>query len=105
MPRVLWVNRPERNADCTKPAQLTAAAESRLSVPETLITNDPKAVRPFADECGGRIVTKVLGGIVHTEDGKRGQLYTTRVPPERWDDPRIALTAHLFQRDHRQGVR
>jgi ATP-grasp ribosomal peptide maturase len=99
LPGVLWVNRPERNADCTKPAQLTAAAESGLSVPKTLITNDPQAVRPFAEACGGRIITKVLGGIVHTEDGKRGQLYTTRVPPEQWDDPRIALTAHLFQHE------
>ncbi|WP_370152277.1 MvdC/MvdD family ATP grasp protein [Streptacidiphilus sp. EB129] len=97
--RVLWVNRPERNADCTKPAQLTAAAEAGLAVPPTLITNDPQAVRPFAESCGGRIITKVLGGIIHTEDGKRGQLYTSRVQPEQWDDPRIALTAHLFQRE------
>jgi hypothetical protein len=99
LPSVLWGNRPERNSDCTKPAQLTAATEAGLAVPATLITNDPQAVRPFAEACGGRIITKVLGGIVHTEDGKRGQLYTSRVPPERWDDPRIALTAHLFQQE------
>ncbi|MFE2409028.1 MvdC/MvdD family ATP grasp protein [Kitasatospora sp. NPDC059408] len=99
LPHVLWVNRPERNADCTKPAQLTAAAEAGLCVPATLVTNDPGAVRDFAERCGGRIVTKVLGGIVHTEDGKRGQIYTTRVPPDRWDEPRVSLTAHLFQEE------
>lgn len=99
LPDVLWVNRPERNADCTKPAQLAAAAEAGLRVPETLITNDPGAVAPFAAKCGGRIVTKVFGSIVHTEDGKRGQLYTRRVPPEQFGDPRIGLTAHLFQRE------
>lgn len=99
LPGVLWVNRPERNADCTKPVQLAAAVESGLHVPETLITNDPADVAPFAARCGGHIITKVLGGIVHTEDGKRGQLYTRRVPPEQYDDPRIALTAHLFQRE------
>ncbi|MFE4665371.1 RimK domain-containing protein [Streptomyces sp. NPDC056716] len=99
LPGVLWVNRPQSNADCTKAVQLAAAVESGLYVPETLITNDPAAVRPFAERCGGRIVTKVLGGIVHTEDGKRGQLYTRRVPEAQWDDPRIALTAHLFQRE------
>lgn len=99
LPDVLWVNRPERNADCTKPAQLAVAVEAGLHVPETLITNDPAAVAPFADKCGGHIITKVLGGIVHTEDGKRGQLYTRRVPPEQYRDPRIALTAHLFQRE------
>lgn len=80
-------------------AQLTAAAESRLSVPPTLVTNDPGAVRPFAERCGGRIITKVLGGIVHTEDGKRGQIYTERVPAEQWDNPRVALTCHLYQQE------
>lgn len=99
LPDVLWVNRPERNADCTKPRQLAAAAEAGLHVPETLITNDPADVPAFAERCGGRIITKVLGGIVHTENNTRGQLYTHRVPPEQWADPRIALTAHLFQRE------
>lgn len=99
LPGVLWVNRPERNADCTKPAQLAAAVESGLHVPETLITNDPADVAPFAEHVGGHVITKVLGGIVHTEDGKRGQLYTRRVPAEQIADPRIALTAHLFQRE------
>ncbi|MFD5435996.1 MvdC/MvdD family ATP grasp protein [Kitasatospora sp. NPDC127067] len=99
LPGVLWVNRPEHNADCTKPAQLTAAAGARLPVPATLVTNVPRAVREFAERCGGRIVTKVLGGIVHTENGQRGQMYTTRVPEDRWDDPRAALTAHLYQQE------
>jgi ATP-grasp ribosomal peptide maturase len=99
LPGVLWVNRPERNADCTKPVQLAAAVESGLHVPETLITNDPQDVASFAKDVGGHIITKVLGGIVHTEDGKRGQLYTRRVPAEQLNDPRIALTAHLFQRE------
>ncbi|MEU4267986.1 hypothetical protein [Streptomyces sp. NPDC026092] len=76
-----------------------AAVESGLHVPETLITNDPADVAPFAEYVGGHIITKVLGGIVHTEDGKRGQLYTRRVPTEQLTDPRIALTAHLFQRE------
>ncbi|MGW2255416.1 MvdC/MvdD family ATP grasp protein [Kitasatospora sp. NPDC001660] len=99
LPQVLWVNRPERNADCTKPAQLTAGAEARLPVPATLITNDPAAVSDFAHRCGGRIVTKVLGGLIHTENGRRGQIYTTRVPADRWSDPRVALTAHLYQQE------
>lgn len=99
LPGALWVNRPERNADCTKPRQLAAAAEAGLCVPETLITNNPADVPAFAERCDGHIVTKVLGGIVHTENNTRGQLYTRRVPPEQWADPRIALTAHLFQRE------
>ncbi|MFG2775320.1 MvdC/MvdD family ATP grasp protein [Streptomyces sp. NPDC048350] len=99
LPNVLWVNRPQANADCTKPVQLAVAVESGLHVPETLITNDPDAVAAFAARPGGPIITKVLGGIVHTEGGRRGQLYTRRVPAEQFTDPRIALTAHLFQRE------
>lgn len=99
LPGVLWVNRPQANADCTKPVQLAAAIAAGLQVPDTLITNDPAEVAAFANRCGGRIVTKVLGSIVHTEDGRRGQLFTWRVPAEQWDEPRIALTAHLFQRE------
>ncbi|MGO4630478.1 MvdC/MvdD family ATP grasp protein [Streptomyces sp. 2RAF24] len=99
LPDVLWVNRPERNADCTKPVQLAVAVESGLHVPDTLITNDPADVSEFARETGSPIITKTLGSIVHTEDGRRGQLYTRRVPPEQYDDPRIALAPHLFQRE------
>lgn len=36
---------------------------------------------------------------MHTEAGRRGQLYTRRVPSEQYAEPRIALTAHLFQRE------
>lgn len=99
LPDVLWVNRPERIADCTKPRQLSAGSAASLSVPATLITNDPHAVRPFAMRYGRRIITKVLGGIVHTEEGARGQIYTSRVDPEDWPNPRISLTAHLFQQE------
>lgn len=99
LPGVLWVNKPERIADCTKPRQLSAATVAGLHVPATLITNDPSSVTPFAMRHGRRIVTKVLGGIVHTEGGQRGQLYTYRVPPEDWPNPRIRLTAHLFQQE------
>ena len=31
LPEVLWVNRPEAVADCTKPRQLAVAAEAGLS--------------------------------------------------------------------------
>ncbi|WP_436785770.1 MvdC/MvdD family ATP grasp protein [Yinghuangia sp. YIM S10712] len=99
LPDVLWVNQPERIADCTKPRQLSAATIAGLKVPATLITNDPSAVTPFAMRHGRRIITKALGGIVHTEDGKRGQLYTSRVPPQDWPNLRIGLTTHLFQQE------
>ncbi|WP_216355944.1 MvdC/MvdD family ATP grasp protein [Streptomyces sp. MP131-18] len=98
-PEVLWVNRPEAIADCTKPRQLSAAAAAGLTVPETLITNRPGDVAEFAERCGGRVVTKSLGSIRYSGEGKNGRLYTSQVPPHRWNDPRISLTAHLFQRE------
>jgi glutathione synthase/RimK-type ligase-like ATP-grasp enzyme len=99
LPEVLWVNRPEAIAGCTKPQQLAAAVRAGLDVPKTLITSDPEAVAEFASRCGGEIVTKSLGSIRYSENGKTGRLYTARVPSEAWADPRISLTAHLFQRE------
>ncbi|MCH0539176.1 hypothetical protein I3F58_06320 [Streptomyces sp. MUM 203J] len=61
LPGVLRVNRPQVNADCTKPVRLAAAA-CGLHVPDTLITNDPADAAPSAERCGSRIVTKVLSG-------------------------------------------
>ena len=45
---VLWVNHPNRAAAAYKPLQLATAARCGLRVPNTLITNEPAAVRRFA---------------------------------------------------------
>lgn len=44
-----------------KPSQLMRAREIGLTVPETLITNDPAAVREFVDSMNGRVVYKMFG--------------------------------------------
>lgn len=55
---VLWVNHPSRLADAAyKPVQLVRAHECGLSVPETVVTNEPESVCSFA--AAGRTVTKV----------------------------------------------
>jgi hypothetical protein len=61
----LWVNPcwPERLA-ADKTRQLVLAKSVGLSVPRTLVTNDPQAVREFFKQCRSRVVFKPLIGMV-----------------------------------------
>jgi len=94
---VLWVNHPARVAAAYKPVQLTTAARCGLTVPDTVITNEPDAVRRFAAR--GKTVTKMLGANHITEDGTRKITFTRVV-----DDADLAelrgldVTLHQFQR-------
>ncbi len=48
LPDVLWVNRPDLAATAVyRPVQLAAAARCGLTVPRTLVSNDPAAVSRF----------------------------------------------------------
>lgn len=82
-----------------KPRQLAHATAAGLTVPPTLITNDPQAVADFAERQPRGIVTKSLyARMPRTDDGRlSGVVYTSDVPPGRYRDPSIAATAHLFQ--------
>ncbi|MBV9139724.1 MAG: ATP-grasp ribosomal peptide maturase [Pseudonocardiales bacterium] len=95
---VLWCNHPSRVADAAyKPVQLARAAAAGLTVPDTLITNEPDAVRKFA--VGGATVTKLVGGMAIDEEGVRKNVYTRLLEPEDFTDLRgIEHTTHLFQR-------
>lgn len=97
---VTWVNAPSsvQQAEC-KPRQLAHAVAAGLTVPPTLVTNDPHAVADFAARQPHGIVTKNLyARMPCTEDGRlSGVVYTSDVPPDRYHDPSIAATAHLFQ--------
>jgi ATP-grasp ribosomal peptide maturase len=95
---VLWCNHPSKIADAAyKPVQLARAALCGLTVPDTLITNEPGAVEVFA--AGGPMVTKLVGGMSLDEDGVRKNAYTRRVTAEDLTDLRgIEHTTHLFQR-------
>ncbi|HLM55828.1 MAG TPA: hypothetical protein VK422_06825, partial [Pyrinomonadaceae bacterium] len=56
-----WVNDPARDHEAEdKLRQLDLAAECGLEVPRTLVTNDPREARAFYEECGGRVVAKLL---------------------------------------------
>jgi ATP-grasp ribosomal peptide maturase len=95
---VLWVNHPARLADAAyKPVQLVTAHRCGLLVPDTLITQDPHAVRGFADE--GATVTKILGSNTILEEGVRKVAFTRLLGDTDLADLRgIDTTTHLFQR-------
>lgn len=94
----LWVNHPSRLADCAyKPVQLVRAHECGLSVPDTMITNEPESVRSFA--AGGRTITKLMGANTISEEGRRKLSWTRVLGHEDLNDLRgFDVTSHLVQR-------
>lgn len=92
------VNHPSREADaCYKPLQLSTAAACGLTVPETLITNDPEAVRRFVGRTDRQVAVKTLGPNVIAEDELK-VVYTHPLTDDDLADLRgVEVTAHLFQ--------
>lgn len=95
---VRWINDPHRDRLAAhKPQQLTAAVTAGLTVPRTLITNDPYAARSFAKDVAAPVICKpVLGGRLDFGEGQRLMVPTHRIAPAELDDS-VRLTAHLFQ--------
>jgi glutathione synthase/RimK-type ligase-like ATP-grasp enzyme len=61
-----------------KPYQLEAAVAVGLTVPTTVITNDPVRIREMFLECGSMVVKPVRSGyVVHA--GQEHAIYTSRV--------------------------
>ncbi len=65
-----------------KQLQLQAARDLGLDTPRTLTTNDPAAVRDFANSCEGGIVTKMLSSFAVYDEGKELVVFTNPVKPE-----------------------
>ena len=94
-----WVNHPRAVASAEyKPRQLAWANTCGLTIPPTLVSNDPDAVTAFAESVDGDIVTKPLYARMPRDKHGRlmGLTYTATVPPQRWRDESIRTTAHLF---------
>ncbi|SHN44580.1 ATP-grasp ribosomal peptide maturase [Cryptosporangium aurantiacum] len=91
-----WLNHPSRIGYAEyKPVQLATAGTAGLSVPRTLITNDPDAAQRFARQTGP-VVYKPFSS-TSERDGRRMFVYTSPVAAEELEDDAIRLTAHLFQ--------
>jgi hypothetical protein len=82
-PDGFWVN-PQVAAMLAsrKPIQSRLAQSVGLTIPETLYTNDPKAVRSLMGRHGGQVVFKVLTGVSWSEREASWSPYTTLVREE-----------------------
>lgn len=69
-----------------KQLQLRVAREVGLQIPDTLITNDPAAVREFAAAHPQGIVAKMLSSFHVLEGGKEKVVFTNVVPPAALED-------------------
>ena len=60
-----------------KHLQLRVARDAGLAVPRTLMSNDPRTVREFADSCGGQVMAKMLSSFAIFEDDQEQVVFTT----------------------------
>lgn len=91
-----WFNHPHHMAYAEyKPTQLATAKRLGLTVPRTLITNDPASARAFSEEVGAMVYKPFASGGIGDAEQPRA-VYTNVVDPNDLDDS-VRLTAHLFQ--------
>lgn len=91
-----WLNYPADMAHAEyKPVQLVLAEAVGLSVPPTLITNDPGDARSFVAGVGCAVYKPLAGGAI-AEEGVHKLTYANRVTAADIDDS-VRGTAHLFQ--------
>lgn len=92
----LWVNHPLRNAAADyKPVQLAVAQRLGLTVPPTLVTNDPHLAREFITE-HGQVIYKTLRWTPYERNGVPVTGWAEPVTAAEIDDG-VRVTPHLFQ--------
>lgn len=76
----LWVNSPEAVAmHAYKIHQLRLLHQAGIRIPDTLVTNDPEAVRAFYEAHHGRVIYKPVRGGAHTETLRAEDLQAERL--------------------------
>lgn len=81
-----WMSHPTAIWEAEyKPHQLNLAARLGLTIPRTVVTNDPNAVRSAFDTFGDLIVKPTRTGHL-TNNGAEYAVYTSRLLPEHLDD-------------------
>jgi glutathione synthase/RimK-type ligase-like ATP-grasp enzyme len=68
-----------------KPFQLSLAAQIGLTIPPTIITNDPNAIKKAFDQFGAMIAKPVRRGHI-TNDGRSSAIFTSQVLREHLDE-------------------
>lgn len=101
VPRAKWMNHPSCNALASrKLEQLTTAVSFGFAVPETLVTQEPDALRTFFKQHHGQVIAKPLssGYIERTGEESDSLIYTNSVSEnhlENLDD--LSSCPTLFQ--------
>lgn len=81
-----------------KQLQLQIAREVGLDTPRTITTNDPAAVREFAQKCKNGMVTKMLSSFAVYDEGRELVVFTNAVKPEDLEDlSGLSLCPATFQ--------
>lgn len=92
----LWVNHPQRNAAADyKPAQLAVAQRLGLTVPATLVTNDPGKARNFIAG-HDQVIFKTLRWTPYQRDGVALTGWADPVTAAEIDES-VRVVPHLFQ--------
>lgn len=92
----LWVNHPLREAAADyKPAQLAVAQSLGLTVPPTLVTNDPDTARQFT-AAYGPVIAKALRWTPYERNGVPMTSWAEPVVTDEIDDT-LSAAPHLLQ--------
>jgi hypothetical protein len=107
--KTFWVNHPASDvAAQQKACQLRSAARVGLTIPETLISNDPAEIRPFLRRHGGVAAHKLLRPACWVSQGDAGErvfsAYTVAVMEEQLPDDSVlrlcpAIVQPLLEKD------
>jgi ATP-grasp ribosomal peptide maturase len=104
-----WLNHPHRSGYAEfKPVQLAEARKVGLTVPRTLITNDPAQAREFAEKTANTIYKPMSSAILPHGAAAGPMLYASEVTGDHLADGEgVSSTAHMFQEriDHQYAVR
>lgn len=81
----IWVNSLEaRRAANSKSLQLKLATQVGLTIPNSLISNDPDEIATFISNAGDSVIVKpLMGGGVHDNDGHLCRTFTARITLDR----------------------
>ena len=78
--RSFWMNHPNAvQAAQDKLTQLNRAEALGLTIPRTLITNNPQKARDFFDTCRGEIILKTFTRLAYLDNGKEYLILTNQV--------------------------
>jgi len=95
-----WVNDINRDREAeNKLLQLRIAVEVGLTIPPTLVTNDPGRAKAFFEEVDGLMVAKLLRPLSTSMTEAPVFVYTSRVHKQDLDDAtRLRFSPMVFQR-------